>query len=96
MAIQSREEGGGKGFEKPGVTGGDTSEKNLRQGSLGFENQHECLNVGCCAQASTIIDIFPVGPNVHVEWRAALRRLHSNVLLGSLIANSALKMLTAS
>jgi hypothetical protein len=22
------------------VTGGDTSEKNLRQGSLGFENQH--------------------------------------------------------
>lgn len=41
MAIQSREEGGEGGFEKLGVTGGgDASEKSLRQGSLGFENQH--------------------------------------------------------
>ena len=40
MAPQSREEGG-KGFEKLGSEGGNTSEKNLRQGSLGFENQQE-------------------------------------------------------
>ena len=40
MAIQSREEGG-KVLRNSGLQGGNTSEKNLRQGSLGFENQHQ-------------------------------------------------------
>ena len=38
MAVQSREEGG-KVLRNSGLQGGNTSEKKLRQGSLGFENQ---------------------------------------------------------